>query len=124
MTPPPASLGRDLPVAKAGLVLIAWFVLATVVVGWWGVPVVGFVWAWWAARHQRLQIPVAVVAAGGAVLAWGALLAWGAVGGALGRLTHALGVLTRIPGAALIALTLAFGALLAWAAAALVDSGD
>jgi hypothetical protein len=122
MTAPEVSNDRELPSVAACLILIGGFLFATVVVGWWGTPVVGLIWGWWAARYGRWHRAVAPVAAAGAVVAWAALLAWTAVRGPLRQLTDALGALTRVPGPLFIVATLLFGALLAWSAAALVDS--
>lgn len=121
MTTPELSTDRALPSVAACLILIGGFLFATVVVGWWGTPVVGLIWAWWAARSGRWPRAVAPTAAGGAVVAWAALLAWTAARGPLRQLTDTLGTLTRVPGPVFIVVTLVFGALLAWSAAALVD---
>jgi hypothetical protein len=122
MTAAPLSHERDRPSPTACLILIACFLLATALVGWWGVPIVAFVWAQWAARHRPWPRAIAPVAAGSAIVAWGTVLVWTAVRGPLAQLAETLGMLARIPGAALIVLTLVFGALLAWSAAALVDA--
>lgn len=83
--------------------------------GWWMVPVIGAAYGAWAV-HRRLTLVTAALAA---VLGWGALLAYDASAGPLGRLLQVLGALFRLPGAALVVLTLAYAALLAVSAAAL-----
>lgn len=96
------------------LVLLALaFVIATVLVGWWGVPLTGAAWGLLA----RLAPRCALVASAAALLAWGGLLVWGAVRAPLAPLASTVGGALGVPGAALVLLTLAFAAMLAWAAA-------
>ena len=96
------------------VILSALFATLTWFVGWWMVPATGALYGAWAAR-QRLTLITATLAG---VLAWGALLAYDASTGPLGRLLQVLSSLFRVPGAALIVLTLAYAALLAVSAAA------
>ncbi len=97
------------------VILSALFAVLTWVAGWWMVPATGAVYGAWAAR-QRLTLITATLAG---VLGWGALLAYDASAGPLGRLVQLLGSLFRVPGTALLVLTLAYAALLAVSAAAL-----
>lgn len=97
------------------------FVVATLTVGWWGVPAVAAAWAFWVRRGGRSRVAPAGIAAAGAALAWALLLAWTAARGPLVQLARTLGAVVGVPGAVLVVLTLAFSALLAWSAAMLVD---
>ncbi len=121
------SVPRDRPHSRSGmrrgrgtlLLLVAAFVLATVVGPWWDVAVVAFLWGVWTARRPRpVGEPTGAVTAGvAAALAWGALLLWTATRGPLGALVTALGHVVGIPGALLVLLALALAALLAGSAA-------
>ena len=91
------------------------FAAGTWFAGWWMVPVLGAAYGVWAA-HQRLTL---ITAALSGAFAWGALLAYDASAGPMGRLLQVIGALFRVPGAALVVLTLAYAALLAVSAAAL-----
>jgi hypothetical protein len=102
----------QLIVVSVLMATLTWFA------GWWMVPVIGAAYGAWAAR-QRLTLVTATLSA---VLGWGALLAYDASAGPLGRLLQVLGALFRLPGAALVVLTLAYAALLAVSAAALARS--
>ncbi len=102
----------QLIVVSVLMATLTWFA------GWWMVPVIGAAYGAWAAR-ERLTLVTATLSA---VLGWGALLAYDASAGPLGRLLQVLGALFRLPGAALVVLTLAYAALLAVSAAALARS--
>ena len=91
------------------------FAAGTWFAGGWMVPVLGAAYGVWAA-HQRLTL---ITAALSGAFAWGALLAYDASAGPMGRLLQVIGALFRVPGAALVVLTLAYAALLAVSAAAL-----
>jgi hypothetical protein len=97
------------------IILSVLFASLTWFAGWWTVPVVGAAYGAWAV-NRRLTLITAMLAA---VLGWGALLAYDAAVGPVGRLLQVLGSLFRMPGAALVVLTLAYAALLAVSAAAL-----
>ncbi len=97
------------------LVLSLLFAAGTWLAGWWMIPVLGAAYGAWAA-NQRLALITATLAA---TLAWGVLLAYNAAAGPMGRLLEVLGALFRVPGAALVVLTLAYAALLAVSSAAL-----
>ncbi len=85
---------------------------ATWVAGWWGVALVALVCGavWYDRRAVASRVTL------GAVLGWAALLIVDASGGGLGRVMGVVGGVLRIPGVALLLLTLAFVALLAWSA--------
>lgn len=83
--------------------------------GWWMVPVLGAAYGAWAAK-RRLTLVTATLSG---VLAWGALLVYDASAGPMGRMLQVTGALFRVPGAALVMLTLAYAGLLAVSAAAL-----
>ena len=83
--------------------------------GWWMVPVLGAAYGAWAASKRLTLITAALAGA----LSWGVILAYDASAGPMGRLLQVIGALFRVPGAALIVLTLAYAALLAVSAAAL-----
>lgn len=100
---------RELVVLSLLLAAGTWFI------GWWMVPVVGGAYGVWAASRRLTLITVALAA----VLAWGALLAFAASAGSMGRLLQVLGGVFRVPGGALMVLSLAYAALLAVSAAAL-----
>ena len=97
------------------IALTVLFAAGTWFVGWWMIPVLGAAYGAWAA-NQRLTLITTTLAA---TLAWGGLLAYDAAAGPMGRLLDVLGALFRVPGAALLVLTLAYAALLAASAAAL-----
>jgi hypothetical protein len=107
---------RSRAVLASCFVLVVAFAAATAIVGWWGVPVVGLVWGWWASRWLPRPVPVALVGAASATGAWAALLWWTAFRGPLGRLAVLLGEIIGVPASLLIALTLLFAALLAGSA--------
>jgi len=96
------------------VVLTVALALGTWLVAWWAVPVIGAAYGAWGAR-QRVTLLTALVAA---IVAWGGLLAFTAMSGPMGRLLDVLGGVFRMPGGALVILTLAYGALLAVSAAA------
>jgi len=102
----------QLIVVSVLMAMLTWFA------GWWMVPVIGAAYGAWAAR-ARLTLVTATLSA---VLGWGALLAYDASAGPLGRLLQVLGTLFRLPGVALVVLTLAYAGLLAVSAAALARS--
>jgi hypothetical protein len=100
---------RQLIVVSVLFATLTWFV------GWWMVPVIGAAYGAWA-FDRRLTLVTATLAA---VIGWGALLVYDASAGPVGRLLQVLGALFRVPGAALVVLTLAYAGLLAVSAAAL-----
>lgn len=89
------------------------FALATILFGWWGVPLVAVIWGLVA---HATPGPGATSAAAAAV-AWAALLGWTALSGDVAALAGILGGIMQAPGAALVALTILFPAAVAWAGA-------
>ncbi len=89
------------------------FAIATVLIGWWGVPLTGAAWG----VLGRLAPRSALVASASAVLAWSGLLLWGAARAPVASLASTVGGALGVPGAALVVLTLAFAAIVAWSAA-------
>jgi hypothetical protein len=98
------------------LVLAVVLAVATVFLGWWAVPVVGFLWGLLTARLLRWPAGAAALAA---MLAWAALLGMDAMGGRLAGLGTLFGSIAKLPPGVFFALSLVFPALLAWSAAAL-----
>lgn len=88
-------------------------IVATWVLGWWAVPVVG---ALWGLKGNPVEPTLA------AVMAWGALLGWTATTGPLLPFAARLGGVVGLPGWAMLVITVAFAALLAWSAATLVGA--
>ena len=95
------------------LVLTVGFVLVTVLIGWWAVPVVAFAWGMVAGKRSG----AAMIAGVSAMTAWGLLLGWSAVLGPVGILVTKLGAVANVPGAIFVGLTLALPFLLAASAA-------
>ena len=96
---------------RSGLIALM-LAAATILAGWWAVPIVACLGglllaprAWDGAR-----------AALAAVIAWAAILAWTAATSPLAKLLHQLSSLMHLPGWALIAVTLVFPMGLAWSA--------
>jgi hypothetical protein len=116
MTSPPS--WRRLAVAgpAACAVLTACFIGATLIAGWWGVPVMGVVWGVWSRKNVRPPVAAGLSAAVCAVVAWAALLMWTAAVGPLPLLVRTLGAVVGVPGLVLLALALVFAGLLAWSA--------
>jgi hypothetical protein len=96
------------------VVLALAFALGTWFVAWWMVPLIGAAYGAWGVR-QRVTLITALFAG---MAAWGALLGLAAMSGPMGRLLDVLGGVFRLPGGALVMLTLAYGGLLAVSAAA------
>ena len=99
------------------LLLVAAFGLATALLGWWTVPVLGALWGL-AATGGRLWLGAALAAAA----AWAVLLTLTALAGPVGELAVKLGGVMGVPGVFLVLLTLLFPALLAGSAAELAAS--
>jgi hypothetical protein len=96
-------------------VLLAVFALATAAVGWWTVPIVAAAWgltrpsgsgSWWTAALA-------------ASASWAVLLAATAMRGPVVELASVIGGVFKLPGFAMIFLSLLFPALLAGSAAEL-----
>jgi hypothetical protein len=97
--------------------LVLTFSVATVLGGWWTVPLVSGLWT--LAAPRRAAVLYATFAA---VLAWGALLVWTARGGPVGAVDRLLAQIMNLPSHAMIGLTLLYAALLAGSAALLAQA--
>lgn len=82
---------------------------ATILAGWWTVPVLG---ALWGLRRSP------AVAGLGALVAWGGLLVWQATRGPVGLLAGQVADILSLPAPALPLVTVLFAGLLGWSAAA------
>lgn len=101
---------------RVGLLAMA-FAVGTILVGWWGVPVVAVVWGVIANRTRSPGLTAATAAA----LAWAGLLGWTAIAGNLDSLAGILGEIMGVPGATLVVLTMLYPAAIAWAGARLAS---
>ena len=95
------------------VLLAAAFAVATVLLGWWGVPVVAIAWGFLGRESRGAGVGAGI----SALIAWAFLLAWSASRGPVGNLAATLGEIMGAPAAALVALVLIFPAALAWAGA-------
>jgi hypothetical protein len=84
---------------------------ATLLAGWWTIPLLAAVWV------RVLPRATASTCAFGAALGWALLLAGAAVHGPAGTVAHRVGGVFLLPGWGFVALTLVFAALLAALAA-------
>ncbi len=116
MTSAPSARRLTVATPAACAVLTACFIGATLIAGWWGVPVVGLLWGAWSRKNVRPPVAAGLSAAICAVAAWAALLIWTAAVGPLPLLVRTLGAVVGIPGLVLVALALLFAGLLAWSA--------
>lgn len=98
--------------AKRFVLAACIFALATWALPW---PVIPIVAALMLLLAPRAFTPVMLGCAAGT--AWGGMLAWMAVSAPLGRLADEVGGVVRVPGAALLALTVAVAFGLAWGGA-------
>lgn len=99
------------------LLLALAFVLATRVLGWWGVPLTALLWG---ALSPETDGGVAAL---GASLGWAFLLFRDHTFGPIGTLASDLSTLFHLPPLVLFALTLLFPAALAWSAAVIGGAG-
>jgi hypothetical protein len=114
MTVAGSRAGRGTRFVACCALLAAALALATLVFGWWGVPLTAALWG----ALVRGRPGAAGAAAVGAAGAWGALLARAALAAPpTASLAATLGGLLRVPAPALLAVTLLYPALLAWGAA-------
>ena len=96
-----------------GAVLVAGFALATIVLGWWGVPLIAA--AFGLIDRERSSAGEAAI---GAFLAWAGLLAVAAARGDAVAVASRVGGAAGVPSVILPMLAVAFPAALAWSAAA------
>ena len=89
---------------------------ATWILGWWGVVLVAGAAAYALRAHRAIAWKIALSAA----IGWALLLIVDAAGGPLALTASTVGGVMKIPGSALMAVTLLFPALLAWSAAVAV----
>ncbi len=99
---------------QVGLLSVA-FALATTLIGWWAVPVLGCFWGFYESAERRTAL-VASVAAG---LGWTLLLLWTAAMGPLPSLVQRVAGVMGVPSISLIGLTVMFPMALAWGAGVL-----
>ena len=93
--------------------LVALMIVATILLGWWTVPILGGVWGAAMAASRR----VALTAAAAGATSWAILLVWTAFQGPVGSLAVKVGAIFGLPGLAFLTLPVLFAALLAGAAA-------
>lgn len=91
------------------------FAVTTFALGWWTVPVIAALWAYFSGGSHRAMF--AGLAAGAS---WIMLLLLDAAKGPVGVMASRLGGVLGIPAIALYVITPLFAALLAWSAAAVV----
>lgn len=96
------------------VVVAAVSAIATALLGWWAVPIVGALWG--IMRGARRPV---LEAAAGAALAWATLLGMLALQGGVARVAARVGGVFELSGPAFTAITIAFAALLAGTAALL-----
>src|SRR5690606_6628045 len=92
---------------RSWLLLSATCGVATILIGWWAVPIVTAVWT--LALPQRGGVLTATLAG---ATAWGAILLFAARTGRIDEVASVLGGIFGTSGAAVVALTLCYGALL------------
>jgi len=96
-------------------VAVILFIAAEFVIGWWALPVVGFVLGLVTARRKGSVLMIT----GAALTAWIILFAWTATYGNLGGFMHALAVSMKLSPTQLVSALSALPALLAGSAARL-----
>jgi len=89
------------------------FALATVIMGWWAVPVLAAVWGLLTRSEQHPEL----VAAAASGLGWALLLAWTVTQGPVGALASRAAGVMGISSLALLVMAIAFSTALAWSAA-------
>jgi hypothetical protein len=99
---------------RLGMLSVA-FSLVTVLLGWWGVPLLAGVWGLYDNEANR----PALVASFAGGLGWGMLLIWTATQGPLLHLAQRASGVMGVPSFTLFALTLMFPMALAWGAGVL-----
>ena len=96
------------------LLLSVAFALATLIVGWWAVPLLAAMWGLLTSREKSAEL----VAAAAAGLGWSLLLVWTATQGPIGELASRAAGVMGISSLALIAVAIVFSMAIAWSAAA------
>lgn len=97
--------------------LVLTLAIATVVVGWWAVPLVSGIWTLAAPRRAAV-----LYASFAGAAAWGAMLLVIARGGPVGAVDALLARIMNVPSHTLTGLTLMYAALLAGSAALLAQA--
>ena len=95
------------------LLLSIAFALATVIMGWWAVPVLAALWG----LVTRSEPHPELVAAAASGLGWALLLAWTATQGPVGALASRAAGVMGISSLALMVMAITFSVALAWSAA-------
>ncbi len=95
-------------VLRITLLLLA-FCLATILAGWWCLPVLGLIWG---GISEKVERPVATAAAGAAG-GWALLLIWDAFRGPVLELASTVGEVLSLPGPMVLGLSLLFPAAVA-----------
>jgi hypothetical protein len=93
--------------------LVAAFAAATVVIGWWALPILGAVWGAIARDRPRPVSSAALAAA----LGWLVILAWASTQGPVGSVARQVGAVMSLPGPVLLLVVLVFAAAVSSAAA-------
>ncbi len=93
--------------------LVAAFAAATVVIGWWALPILGVVWGVIARDRPRPVTTAALAAA----LGWLVILAWASTQGPVGSVARQVAAVMSLPGPVLLFIVLLFAAVLSGAAA-------
>lgn len=102
---------------QTGLLSVA-FALATALIGWWAVPILGCFWGLYESSDRRPAIVVSVAAG----LGWAILLLWTAAMGPLLSLVQRVAGVMGVPSISLIGLTVMFPMALAWGASVLGET--
>lgn len=102
---------------RIGLLSLA-VALATAVLGWWSVPVLGAVWGGIAGRTTR----PALTASASAGIGWILLLLWTATQGPVWDLAQKIGGVMSLPGWMFAVITIGFPMLLAGLAAGVLTT--
>ena len=99
---------------QLGMLSLA-FSLATALFGWWGVPLLAFVWGMYDIAEDR----PALIASFAAGLGWAILLVWTATQGPVLLLSERASGVLGVPSVTFMALTLMFPMALGWGAGVL-----
>ena len=102
---------------RLGMLSLA-FSLITVLLGWWGVPILAGFWG----LYDKTENRPALIASFSAGFGWGLLLVWTAVEGPMFFLSERASGVMGVPSFTLIALTLMFPMALGWGAGVLGET--